>query len=439
MLAATLMAIKTLHITNSYHPASGGIRTFYHALLDAANRHRRFVRLVVPGEENAVEEVGEFGRIYRVAAPRVPILDSRYRWMLPHTYAWGYDSPLRRILAEECADLVEVCDKFWLLYLSGVLRRQWIPGVPVPVIVGLTCERLDDNMRSYVSAGWAAQRACERYLRSCYVPRFDFHVAASDYIAAEVRRLLPERLRDRLHVCPMGVDYEAFAGSNGAGGLRQELLGRVGGGERTVLLLYAGRLSKEKNLLVLPRVMAKLVGNVGADYRLVIAGDGPFGDALRESLEEHAPGRSLFLGHCEREKLRELYHAADVFIHPNPREPFGIAPLEAMAAGLPLVAPASGGVLTYANEENAWLCENSAEGFSVAIESVSDGGIRGEKIVRARRTAEEFSWTRVTGNYFQLYDEFHEWFVRERVREKEGRLERLAEDALKRAPTGRCS
>ena len=49
-------------------------------------------------------------------------------------------------------------------------------------------------------------------MRSCYVPRFDFHIAASDYIAAEVRRLLPERLRGRLHVCPMGVDFEAFRG-----------------------------------------------------------------------------------------------------------------------------------------------------------------------------------------------------------------------------------
>jgi hypothetical protein len=106
------MAIKTLHITNSYYPTSGGIRTFYHALLDGANRHRRLVRLVIPGPETRVEEVGEFGRIYYVAAPHVPIVDSRSRWMLPHTYAWGYDSPLRRILAAERPDLVEVCDKF---------------------------------------------------------------------------------------------------------------------------------------------------------------------------------------------------------------------------------------------------------------------------------------------------------------------------------------
>jgi glycosyltransferase involved in cell wall biosynthesis len=415
------MAIKTLHVTNSYHPASGGIRTFYHALLEAANRHRRFVRLIVPGEQTCTEEVGEFGRIYHVAAPRVPILDSRYRWMLPHTYACRYDSPLRRILAEERPDLVEVCDKFSLLYLAGVLRRQWIRGVPVPVIVGLTCERLDDNVRSYVSAAWAAQIACESYMRSCYVPRFDFHVAASDYIAAEVRRVLPERLRDRLHVCPMGVDFEALRGGHDRDRKRRELMRRVGGSENAVLLLYAGRLSKEKNLSVLPEVLARLAGHRRFDYRLVVAGDGPFAAELRHSLEECAPGRSLFLGHCEREELRANLHAADVFIHPNPREPFGIAPLEAMAAGLPLIAPASGGVLTYANQENAWLAGNTAEAFAEAVERVhADGEICRQKIAKARHTAEKFSWTRVTANYFQLYDRFHEWFVCKGLRNESG-------------------
>jgi len=435
------MAIKTLHITNSYHPTSGGIRTFYHALLDGANRHRRLVRLVVPGPEDRVEEVGEFGRIYYVAAPHVPIIDSRYRWMLPHTYAWDYDSPLRRILSAERPDLVEVCDKFWLLYLSGALRRRWIPDVPVPVIVGLTCERLDDNVRWYVSDGWAAQAVCDRYMRRCYVPRFDFHVAASEYIAAEVRRLLPERLRDRLHVCPMGVDFDAYHQPNDGMGMRQELLRRVGGGETTTLLLYAGRLSKEKNLLVLPAVLAKFLDHPRSDYRLLVAGDGPCAGELRAALEELTPGRSLFLGHCQRDELRALYHAADVFIHANPREPFGIAPLEAMAAGLPLVAPASGGVLTYANEQNAWLCGNTAASFAEAVERVhADIEIRRQKIARAMRTAEEFSWTRVTAKYFQLYDQFHEWSLRERLRKESATLSFAPEEnglgigSLRRAP-----
>jgi phosphatidylinositol alpha 1,6-mannosyltransferase len=129
---------------------------------------------------------------------------------------------------------------------------------------------------------------------------------------------------------------------------------------------------------------------------------------LRASLEHLAPERSFFLGHCEREKLPSLYHAADVFIHPNSREPFGIAPLEAMAAGLPLVAPASGGILTYANFENAWLADNTAESFADAVQSVNaDSSLRRAKIEFARRTAAQFSWPRITQNYFRIYDEFY--------------------------------
>ncbi len=64
----------------------------------------------------------------------------------------------------------------------------------------------------------------------------------------------------------------------------------------------------------------------------------------------------LFYGHVgARETLARLYASCDVFVHPNPREPFGIGPLEAMASGVPLVAPAAGGLLSYANDTNAWL------------------------------------------------------------------------------------
>jgi glycosyltransferase involved in cell wall biosynthesis len=414
------MSIKTLHITNSFHSASGGIRTFYNAMLEAANRHRRHVRLVVPGAETRTEDVGEFGRIYYIAAPRSPVIDSRYRWMLPHLYAWRYESPLRRIFAIEKPDLVEVCDKFWLLYLSGVLRRGWMPGVPVPVIVGLTCERLDANMRTFISDGRVAQFVCERYMRKCYVPRFDFHIAVSDYIATEIRRLLPSRLSGRLHVCPMGVDYEALAGATNSGEQREAILQRfdpLAAGnpkkKKVCLIVYAGRLAKEKNLPLLPAVLGNLIRmDDGVDYRLVIAGEGPLAAELRASLEATSPGGFVFLGQQKREHLISLYHAADVFLHPNPHEPYGLAPLEAMAAGLPLVAPASGGVLTYATRDNSWLAHGGAESFADAVRAVmSDSATRARKIENARATAAQFSWTKVTANYFRLYDEFHASFV----------------------------
>jgi glycosyltransferase involved in cell wall biosynthesis len=266
----------------------------------------------------------------------------------------------------------------------------------------------------YVSPNPAAPYLCMRYMQQCYVLRFDFHIAASDYIATEVRRLLPKRLRGRLYVCPMGVDFAALNQTQQTSALRHGLLVQMRANTSTIQLLYAGRLSKEKNLGILPAVLAELGAVPHADYRLLIAGEGPFSGELRSALNRVAPGRNVFLGHCSAEELVARYRAADVFIHPNPREPFGIAPLEAMAAGLPLVAPVSGGVLTYANPENAWLAQDTPRSFAQAVQRVhSDRAVRDAKIAEARRAAEKLSWPCVTANYFQLYDHFHQVSVRE--------------------------
>ena len=66
------MAIKTLHLTNAFHAHSGGISTFYMAMLQVANQQQREMRLIVPGTEDRVEQVGGHGRIYFVRAHQAP-------------------------------------------------------------------------------------------------------------------------------------------------------------------------------------------------------------------------------------------------------------------------------------------------------------------------------------------------------------------------------
>src|SRR5574339_596131 len=111
--------MKSIHITNYYHKDSGGISTAYNKLLEAANRRRRFVRLIVPGEGDCVEEVGEFGRIYFVKANYSPIFDKRYRLMLPwNTYLFD-KAPIKTILREESPDLIEIGEKYTLSLMAG--------------------------------------------------------------------------------------------------------------------------------------------------------------------------------------------------------------------------------------------------------------------------------------------------------------------------------
>ena len=369
------MPIKTLHITNCYHASSGGIRTFYRALLAAANEHRRYLRLIVPGPEDSVEQIGEFGRIYTIQAPRSPFIDSAYRLLLPHLYALPYRSRLRQILEEERPDLVEICDKYTLCYLPMAWRHGWIKDAPPAVFVGLSCERMDDNVSAFLSEGALGRRFANWYMRSVYAPRFDGHISNSEYTAGELVAALAKFPDLPVHVCPMGADCENFGPYRREPSKRAELLAKfqnaLGGGKSTRLLLYVGRLSREKNISLLVDMMELLARNSRDDYALLILGQGRLANWIETNMDRRAAGRVRLIGHIsDRERVADIFANCDALIHPNPREPFGIAPLEAMASGLPVVAPLSGGVLSYANESNAWLAEPNGASFAAAVHKI---------------------------------------------------------------------
>jgi alpha-1,6-mannosyltransferase len=175
------------------------------------------------------------------------------------------------------------------------------------------------------------------------------------------------------------------------------------------VVVYAGRLSPEKHVAVLPDVLGTLAAR-HPGLHLLVAGDGPSRDVLEQGCRAVAPGRSHFLGHvADRRALHEIVASADVFLHPNPREPFGIGPLEAMAAGTPVVLPATRGVLTYATSDNAWLTPGAtpdalAGGVTAALEQPAE---RRRRADNARLTAAGFAWPRAASKIFTLYERLH--------------------------------
>ena len=116
------MGLTSLHITNAYHPSSGGIRTFYTALLEAANRDRRRVSLLVPGPQHRVEEVGQFGTIYFVRAPLAPVFDRRYRLILPSHFVPGLGGIVKHASTSSYYDKMQGCDG---RYCSAWVKNNW--------------------------------------------------------------------------------------------------------------------------------------------------------------------------------------------------------------------------------------------------------------------------------------------------------------------------
>jgi alpha-1,6-mannosyltransferase len=397
--------MKSLHLTNAYHPASGGIRTWYHQVLTAAGEHGWDARLVVPGERSAVEDVAPRARIHHVQAPRAPVFDRRYRLVLPHRYLFPRGA-VRRILLAEQPDIVEIADKYALPWLAGLMRKGLVRGLRRPVLIGFSFERMDDNVAAFLGAAGLLRTFANTYMARCYWPMFDVHLAVSDYTAAELRHAAREGGSARIHVQPCGVQTAGFDPARRSDALRAALLGASGGGPETCLLLYAGRLSPEKNVGLLAAMMSRLDQGPG-DYRLIVAGSGPLFETLRRQAAALQPGRIVLWGQVrEREELAALYATCDAFVHSNPREPFGIAPLEAMASGCPVVLPDSGGVLTYADESNAWLAPATGSRFADAVRALrSNPGLARLRAHRARETALRFDTREMMHRLFSLYDQ----------------------------------
>jgi alpha-1,6-mannosyltransferase len=396
-----------MHLTNSWHENSGGIATFYRALIAEANRRGQQIRLVVPAALDWIEEAGEFGRIYHIQSPHSP-LNSDYRTIYPSQFLFP-GSKLQNILVAERPDLVEISDKYTLNYLGALLRQELLAAIDFrPVVVGLSQERMDDNFKSYLGGSSFSQKFCSLYMRWLYFPFFDHHIANSDYTASELRPAAEAQLVPRgTWIRPMGVDLTELSPERRSPGLRRRLLQNFGCSEDSVLLLYAGRLAPEKNLPLLFDLLSHLSTITARDYRLIVAGEGIERRQWEEKCSRQMPGRVLFLGHIKnRQVLADLYASADVFVHPNPREPFGIAPLEAMASGLPLVAPNGGGVASYASAENAWIAEANVASFAEAVEqAATNQPLAAEKARKALATAQSFSWESVAAAFLDLYRE----------------------------------
>lgn len=395
--------MKSLHLTNAWHAASGGVGTFYRALLDAANRERVEMRLVVPGDSTRIERAGDHGLIYYIEAPKAPF-DPRYRMIYPYRFLFPRTA-IQRILNSEQPDLVEISEKYTLPYLGGLLRTSRLPGVNFrPVVIGSSHERMDENVAAYVSGSPAAMSFCRRYMKSIYFPLFDHHLAFSKHTADE---LIPaskgHKVRRGIWVSPMGVDCDRFSAVKRTPEGRARLISTVGAGSDSTILLYVGRLSPEKNPMLLLETMARLSG----EFHLCIAGGGPLLETMRQRCARERIAGVTFLGHvADRSALGELYANADAFVHPNPREPFGIAPLEAMAAGLPVIVPNSGGVTSYANQSNAILAPPDAGSFARAAISVrANPEANRIRAAAAQVTAADHRWETVTSGFLRLYRE----------------------------------
>jgi 1,2-diacylglycerol 3-alpha-glucosyltransferase len=236
---------------------------------------------------------------------------------------------------------------------------------------------------------------------TAYCNRCDRVLAPLPSIAALLRE---SGVRVRVAVVPSaGIDVAAFAGA-GANRRPGAARARFGVPPSAPLLVFVGRLAKEKNVALLIAALATLP----SDTRLLLVGDGPERPALEaQARTAGLAGRVIFAGTQSPADVAEVLAAADLFVFPSTTETFGIAMIEAMAAGCAVVAVRAAASSDLVRDgETGRLVPPDPATFADAVDDLLGQPDRRSAMgAAARAAAADYDGARVTDRLLIVYRE----------------------------------
>jgi glycosyltransferase involved in cell wall biosynthesis len=277
----------------------------------------------------------------------------------------------------------------------------------------------DATIAIHMQCEWLSQLA--RGMIARRLARADLVLGCSEYISGKIRRRFPD-LGDKLQTLYNGVETGDDPPAAGNGAER----------DPGVRLLHVGRISPEKGHHVLvdafnrlveehPELSLTCVGHeapVPLEMALDLFGEadvealrpfyeGSYLEQVRGRLSERAAERVTFAGGVSYEETQAFYRDADVFVFPSIYEAMPIPPIEAMAAGLPVVATSVGGTVESVSDgETGFLVpRGDADALAGALgRLIADEDLRASFAAAGRRRAvDRFSWTSVCDSFLALF------------------------------------
>lgn len=376
-------------LTQSWSEVGGGVGTYLrrkreHILSHTPHRHL----LIVPGAEDSVLEEGRTITV-TIASPPVPT-SPKYRLLLRN-------GAVRKAFEQFRPNLIECQDAYNLPWAALSYRKRnpetatvagYFTDFPTAYIQRPLQNLLGDAVAGQLSS--LAYRYCGQLYR-----RFDAVFALSENGGGARLRELGVGLAS---IVPLGVQTDEFSPDKRDPELRRSL--GVDGNDP--LLIYVGRLDKERRAEFVIEAFRKLPDSLGA--RLVLIGDGP----LRKTILQSGDRRIIAPGYlADRAELARWLASADLYVSAMADETFGVSVIEAQASGLPVVGVASGAMLDRVDAETGRLGPaDDSDSMAANIVEICQADRRSMGDAARAHVLGQFSWDRTFQTLFsEVYPE----------------------------------
>jgi alpha-1,6-mannosyltransferase len=383
--------VKICDLTQFYSPLSGGVKRYLHEKIAYIDRHSAGDEhvLIVPGPKTEVTANAR-SRIYSIHSPLLS-RTSRYRALLNLR-------AIEEILERERPDIIESSDPYQIGWKAIAVGRS----LKIPVVGFYHSHFPEAYLRG--STKFLGRRGTHRamkltraYVRKLY-NRFQATLVPSENLAG----VLSEWGVRNVRTVRLGVNTDIFKPMPDDGKSTRASLGIA---HQQKLLLYVGRLAREKNTPTLLRAFELLQRRRSSEFHLLVIGDGPQRKELRR-LERRAKDVSWIQYCTDSADLARYYRAADLFVHPGVQETFGLVALESQACGTPVVGIRG----TYMDRiichgQELWALKNTAEALAEAIEKSSTKKLSHSSKQAVKETGHRYSWPRVFEELFCIYRE----------------------------------
>lgn len=375
--------MRIVMFSNTYLPSTSGVVTsvalFRQGLMNANHE----VHLIVPQYEDFIDSEPYIFRFpaldlsdridISLVLPFKPLIEPTVRGIMPN--------------------VIHSQHPVWM----GDLAVSFAHEMRVPLVFTFHT-RYDEYAQSYVPivsglASKVAEEVVRRYMRQ------STHIVAPTPAIRDL--ILREYPIDKpVSVVPSPVDLARYKEKDSRK-IRQEF-----GLVEYELLLYMGRVAKEKGLDLLVNAFAKVIVE-RPQARLLLVGGGPYRRALESRVHKHGLSRKvIFTGVVPHEEIPDYAAAADLFVFTSLTDTQGLVLVEAMAAGVPVVAVEAPGPIDVLAEGGGLLVPAEEDAFAEAVLTLLEDEVRREEMGKeAFRLAQPYAISATTNKLLAVYKE----------------------------------